>query len=98
MSTRQCIECSQELQPRIGRPGAPVGICSDGCRRKRRNRQQARWRKGHTCPPRLHGSLSGYGTYGCRCDDCRAANTNYSRQKRARQGAAKQEVQTDGPC
>jgi hypothetical protein len=29
-----------------------------------------------------HGTLSGYGTHKCRCDDCRAANTEYTRRRR----------------
>ena len=34
---------------------------------------------------RLHGTISGYGTYGCRCELCRSANTIYTRGKRARE-------------
>lgn len=84
MTQRDCIECGRNFAPQATRPGAPNTICSDTCRRKRRNRQQTAWRKSHTCPDRLHGSISGYGTYGCRCEACCNANTEYSRDKRSR--------------
>lgn len=81
---RMCVECKKSFNAPERRPGAPTQICSDACRRKRRNRQQNDWRKGHPCPDYLHGSISGYGTYGCRCEPCCAANTEYSRAKRAK--------------
>lgn len=31
-----------------------------------------------------HGTLTGYTTHACRCPDCRAANTAYSRAYRQR--------------
>jgi hypothetical protein len=65
-------------------PGKPLSICSETCRKTRRNRQQLAWRRRVDCPDRLHGSISGYGTYGCRCDSCREANTSYTRDKRAK--------------
>ena len=81
----RCIECNGKISPemQIGHVKT-VTICSVGCRRKRRNRQQLAWRKRNTCPSRLHGTISGYGTYGCRCEACREANTLYTREKRKR--------------
>lgn len=32
-----------------------------------------------------HGTASGYTNYGCRCDECRAANTEQKRRWKARQ-------------
>ena len=81
---RRCIECQRKFEPPQRKPGAPIAICSEACRRTRRNRQQNNWRRGHDCPDHLHGSISGYGTYGCRCEQCCAANTKYSQAKRAK--------------
>lgn len=36
-----------------------------------------------------HGTRSGYSDYGCRCDRCKEANTNYARRYRERRGQAK---------
>lgn len=87
---RECIECGRPFEAKsvmadgISSVGKPVSICSASCRRKRRNRQQLAWRRRVDCPDHLHGTISGYGTYGCRCDGCRSANTDYTRSKRAR--------------
>lgn len=83
MSQRNCVECGRAFEAQGRRPGAPNTICSDSCRRRRRNKQQTAWRSSHSCPERSHGTLTGYGTYGCRCESCKAANTAYSRHKRA---------------
>lgn len=85
MVQRDCIECGRPIDVGPGGPGKPITICSGPCRKKRRNRQQLAWRRRVDCPDRLHGSVSGYGTYGCRCDLCRAANTSYTRDKRAKE-------------
>jgi hypothetical protein len=29
-----------------------------------------------------HGTVSGYSTYGCRCDDCKQARSDYMKQRR----------------
>lgn len=68
----------------IANVGKPFSICSAACRKKRRNRQQMAWRRRVECPGHMHGTLSGYGTYGCRCEPCREANTMYTRDKRAK--------------
>jgi hypothetical protein len=81
----RCVECDELFDPTQPGTGRPRKICSGGCRKHRRNRQQLRWRKSRTCPQYLHGSISGYGTYGCRCENCREANTVYTREKRAKQ-------------
>ena len=40
-------------------------------------------------PPSKHGRRSNYIHKRCRCDDCRAVNTQYQRGLRARHAAAK---------
>jgi hypothetical protein len=34
-----------------------------------------------------HGTTTAYANYGCRCDECRAANTAYQRDRRSRKAA-----------
>lgn len=38
-----------------------------------------------------HGTLNGYNTYGCRCDRCRASNSEYSRRRKEKR--QKEEVE-----
>jgi hypothetical protein len=82
--TTRCVECHASFEREEGKCQV---ICSPDCRRQRRNRQQLAWRSRCECPQHLHGTISGYGTYGCRCDICREASTAYNRQKRAQRVA-----------
>jgi hypothetical protein len=48
-----------------------------------RARQQQRRSLG-VAPEQLHGKLSGYTGYGCRCEPCKAAESAYTRSRKAR--------------
>ena len=45
-------------------------------------------------PPAQHGLRSTYVRWGCRCDPCKAANTNYQRQRRGRPTTAERGLST----
>jgi len=77
-----CVECNKPFG-KDAWPGRPRITCSEACRKKRRNRQIADWRSKTPCPDNLHGTLTGYCNYSCDCDLCRAANTQYARDRRA---------------
>ena len=87
-SVTKCVECGESFDTAFAGVGKPRSICGVACRKQRRNRQQLSWRKRCDCPQHVHGSVTGYGTYGCRCERCREANTIYTREKRAKQRAA----------
>lgn len=79
-----CVECGKEFD-KDAWPGRPRITCSDTCRKRRRNRQIATWRAKTLCPDHLHGTITGYCTYGCDCEPCKIANREYARKRRAQQ-------------
>lgn len=85
MSAKQsvCVECNKVFD-KDAWPGRPRITCSVPCHKKRRNRQIAVWRAKTLCPDNLHGTVTGYSTYACDCDKCKAANTEYARNRRER--------------
>lgn len=76
-----CVVCGEpfELEKRPG--GLPI-TCSPECQRRRRNEKHAEWRANTECPPEAHGTITGYVTYACSCDECRKAERLYMREYR----------------
>lgn len=54
--------------------------------RSRRTKSRAAAQVNADPSDRRHGTLTAYYSYGCRCADCRAAGTDYQRERRARTG------------
>lgn len=52
-----------------------------------RHREMTARRAEREIPERVHGTLSGYSNYRCRCPECRAANSDYQAKYRARVAA-----------
>jgi len=56
--------------------------CRDECCRGAMAKYQAERRallKTRKTPPKVHGTLNGYVSYGCRCDACMAVKREYAR-------------------
>lgn len=76
------IDPSQKTGHRVwswsdARRQAELTKCQPLCRACHKQKTIAQFRR-----PIVHGTKSGYSHYGCRCDQCRAANTAYARQNR----------------
>lgn len=78
---RVCVVCRDVFTPeRV--PGRPPITCSEECQKKRRNDKIAEWRVGAICPPKAHGTITGYNTYQCPCSLCRRAERLYIQERR----------------
>ena len=78
---RKCVICSETFTVEK-RAGAQPITCSSECQRIRRNAKIAEWRSRAQCPEHLHGTITGYNTYHCDCDECRNAERLYMRERR----------------
>lgn len=76
----ECVVCGNKFT--VERGGNPPKTCSAECKRRRKLEHNMHWRQSAVIPEHVHGSVEGYATYGCRCDDCREANTTYHRSYR----------------
>ena len=83
---RVCVVC-QEVFRIERRPGSPPITCSPECQRKRRNQKIREWRAVTECPQSAHGTITGYATYQCACDECRTAERLYMRERRKKNTA-----------
>lgn len=80
--TRECVVCERPFTIER-RAGALPVTCSPECRRLRHNENVYRWRDTAVCPPHKHGTIEGYATWSCGCDDCREASKLYRAMLRA---------------
>ena len=75
---RSCVICGRQFTT----TGPTAITCSTECWWKNKKQQIYRRRQQRAAAPipeHLHGTLTGYTDYLCRCDACKQANADYMR-------------------